>query len=401
MNLRERVPPRVVLKFYFYTTFASFGFAMPVWVIFLKAKGLTLGQIGLLEGTYTAVMIAAETPSGYLGDRIGRRNAMLVSTLVSAVTALGFGVVETFAGFLVLYGVRGVGATFRSGTASAWLYDVLESELDSDEFDTYFGRSRAYGQVGTAIMTAVAGPLAAVNLFYPFVATAAVNALASGVVYSFPDVGEGESDEPFTVSDAVSVVRTELSKPSMRTFVLYTVFFYAIISGVFLFIQPASLAIGVELEQVGFVYSGLAVVSAFAGYFAGDVADVVGFRTWIHAVPPILAVVFMLVGVFPVAAIPAFFVMKIAGEVTGPIRGQYLNDHTESVGRATVLSAVSMVLSLLLVPINSFAGALGDVVGPTTAIAVLGGVLFVGTVGTLLVDAPVKATEDRPTAAGD
>jgi predicted MFS family arabinose efflux permease len=250
-------------------------------------------------------------------------------------------------------------------------------------------------------MTAVAGPLAALDLFYPFVATAAVNLLAGAVVYTFPDTGDVESEDPFTLSDAVSVVRDELSKPRLRTFVLYTVLFYATIAGVFLFIQPASLAVGIEVEQVGLVYSGFAVVSAVAGYFAGDIADAVGLRTWIHAAPPVLGVVFMLVGVLPVAAIPAFFFMKIAGEVTGPVRGQYLNDNTQSVGRATVLSAVSMVSSLVLIPINSFAGALGDLVGPTDGIAILGVVLFVGTVGMLLLDTPVKTTETNPTPTGD
>jgi hypothetical protein len=128
-----------------------------------------------------------------------------------------------------------------------------------------------------------------------------------------------------------------------------------------------------EAATLGFLYSAFTVVSAVASDRAEDVESLLGTRTALLGIPALIAVLFLLPAVVPVLAFPMFFVMKGGGAVFHPISGQYLNDRLESVGRATVLSTVSMFSALSRIPFAVGSGVVADVFDARTAVAALGG----------------------------
>jgi MFS family permease len=112
-------PPRsIVVHYYAYVAASSLGSFLPVWVVFLELQGLTFTQIPTLDALFFAAIVVAEVPTGYSGDRIGRRNALVVSSLVLGVAAAAFGFADSFETFLADYLLWAVAQTFRSGTDS-------------------------------------------------------------------------------------------------------------------------------------------------------------------------------------------------------------------------------------------------------------------------------------------
>lgn len=397
--MKPKLPRGIVLKYYLYQMTLSTGFSLPIWVIFLQSRGLSLGEIALLDGVYSAIILFGETPTGYIGDRIGRRNSLLVSIALLTVSMLAFGVASSFAGFVVVYAVWAIGATFRSGTASAWLYDALKERTDEDEYARISGRAKSFGLVVTAVTSLLAGFLADRNLFYPFLATGLVNAAGFFVVLWFPETSVNHTDDsdPFTVSDAISVVRNQLGDPSLRSFVVYSTAFFAFIATINLFVQPASKQVGIDVELLGLMYAGFTGVSALTSYLAGDIKDRIGIDRWFLVLPVLLGGLFVTVSVVPIAAIPLFFLLKAAKTATKPLRNQYVNDRVESVGRATLLSALSMTYSLVLIPLKIASGELAEFVGPVDTIAILGGSLLVVSLLVIAWERPVSV--GRPTGA--
>ena len=73
----------------------------------------------------------------------------------------------------------------------------------------------------------------------------------------------------------------------------------------------------------------------------------------------------------PRLAIPGFVGMRIVKSLSYAFRGQYLNDHLPSLGRATVLSTASMVYGVSFVVFRVGGGAIADAVGPKLAIVAL------------------------------
>ena len=174
----------------------------PLSILYLqKVRGFGYTDIGLILGGFSIAMVAAEIPTGYLGDRLGRRATLALSNLVGAGFMLGYVVVETPLGYLSLYGVWAVGWAFRSGTRDAWLYELLNRTDDEDTFATVSGRATAV-ELGIEAVSALAvGALATFSWGLPFLANAGVAALGLPLLLTLPET-HGLQDDSTSSADA-------------------------------------------------------------------------------------------------------------------------------------------------------------------------------------------------------
>jgi len=72
------------------------------------------------------------------------------------------------------------------------------------------------------------------------------------------------------------------------------------------------------------------------------------------------------------------------------LAGQYVNDRIETLGRATVLSAMAMVSAVTVIPFRFGSGVVSDVVSPLIALSAAGVILIVGSVVILLWESPIE-----------
>jgi len=97
---------------------------LPPNYVSLFRTGLTFTQIAILEAIYNLTTLVGEIPTGYIGDRVGRRNSLLVGTTLISFTLAGIGLSSSFQALAVLYVCWSAGYNFRSGSEDAWLYDT-------------------------------------------------------------------------------------------------------------------------------------------------------------------------------------------------------------------------------------------------------------------------------------
>ncbi|MFC7228138.1 MFS transporter [Salinirubellus salinus] len=391
--------PGVVTRYYLYEATDTAGFVWPVFTLFLLSRGLSFTEIATLSATMAVLVVVGEVPTGYLGDRIGRRNSLVLGRVAAVASLLGFLVVTTFPGFLVLYALWALTFTFASGTAEAWLYDTLEERLDTDQFTRVRGRGRAVGSWAMAATMVASGFLYVGDREWPFVAAAAVGVVSVGVLLTMPEPsrGEGDEDERLSVVEALPVVRGALGRPGVRSLVLYVGLFYGAVSAADDLIQPIAVdafdgylavlpaaAAGLPGEALlGFLYAGFTAVAGVASDNAGRLESALGTTGAVVVVPAVVAVCYLFPLVATATAVPVFFVLKAGRAAVAPVTGQFLNDRVESVGRATALSAAAMVFALVRVPLKLLAGGVADAAGPVAGVAALG-VAFLLTGGVLV-----------------
>lgn len=374
----------LAIKYYLYKTTTSVGFPNPIWQIFLLSRGLSFTHIFALDVLYRVAVLVGETPTGYIGDRFGRRTSLLASSGLISVSVLAFGLADSFWLFAGIHVLWALGTTLHSGSASAWLYDALADRAATDTFAMVRGRGNAAKLLTAGGSAVIGGYLASYSLLYPFLASSVLTALGIGVVLSFPEPNtatDRESRSNLSIRDAVTTVREHLATPPLRSFVFFIGLFYALVFSINTYIQPISVEAGLTLTEIGWMYGGFTVVSALVNSNTGRIESVIGLQRWYAVVPALLGGAFALAAfVPPVFVIPVFFAMRAAMSSSQALDDTYVNDRTESGGRATVLSAVSMVVSLFIVPVKLLAGPLGDVTSPTVAVSVLGLTLLVGTI---------------------
>jgi MFS family permease len=129
-----------------------------LWLAFLD-RGLTFFDIGLLIAVREAVIVALELPSGALADAFGRRRAMILSFLayVAAfpILALATGPAALAAGMAAY----GVGDAFRTGTHKAMIFAWLASQGRQDERTEFYGYTRSWSKIGSAVSIVVGATL--------------------------------------------------------------------------------------------------------------------------------------------------------------------------------------------------------------------------------------------------
>jgi hypothetical protein len=271
----------------------------------------------------------------------------------------------------VVFALFSFGMTFVSGSEDAWLYDILLEHLDEDAYTHVRGRGGAVGQWVMAATMIGGSLLYVLDPVYPFVAMLGVRLVTFLVVLWLPknaqyadrDTGkdanaddrDGDEDgveQPdsganLTVLEALPIIRERLTRPPLRSFVVYVAVFLGATLTIDVYVQPITVdtlessagsllsSLGVpEAASLGLLYGAFTVVSALASDRASDLEAWLGVRKALLVVPMVTAVLLVVPAFVPLVALPMFFVLKGSNSILRPITGQYLNDHVESVGRA-------------------------------------------------------------------
>jgi MFS family permease len=362
----------VVRRYYAYRATLTSGFYLPVSVIYMEAQGLGLAEIGFVQGVFLFGMVAGELPTGYLADYLGRRKTLVLGNAVTATVMAGFVFASSTAAFTALLLLWSFAWTLRSGTSDAWLYELLAQEDLDDEFARLSGRAESVMLVVSAGAALAAGFLYTVNPAIPFAANAVVAALGLPVLLTLPATQRVDHDSKMTVSRAVSLLREQFSRPAIGWLIVYAALFNVVFSLTRVFEQPALREVGVPVAGLGVLYAGFKIVSAVATGVTGAVQDRLGTHGVMLSLVPIFAVVYASFAVVPLLLVPAVFVRRAVERLVRPVRNEYINDRLENVGRATVLSGVSMVLSLASGTANLLGGRVAEGIGPVTFLAATG-----------------------------
>jgi MFS family permease len=175
---------RTADRYQWYASLAEASFWVPVFFIYF-ATLLPLADVLVLEGLYFLCVVVVEVPSGWIGDRIGRRPTLLWGASLMAVSHLLLLAGPTIAGvsmvggpeagrttlfvvFAVGQGLRAGGIAFRSGTDTALHHDSLEAAGCVQEFADREARVSKRRFLGASLAALIGGGVAMIDLRLPY-----------------------------------------------------------------------------------------------------------------------------------------------------------------------------------------------------------------------------------------
>lgn len=127
------------------------------WVAILSARGYSLVEIGIAETVFHIVSILFELPSGILADVFGRKNMLLVSSimrmagnLIMIFSSNLFMVCASIAFYALSY-------NFASGSGDALAYDSMKMADCANAFERYESNQLIIYRVCSGISTLCAG----------------------------------------------------------------------------------------------------------------------------------------------------------------------------------------------------------------------------------------------------
>ncbi|MFB6189497.1 MAG: MFS transporter [Halapricum sp.] len=400
---------RVTRRYYLHRAAMTTGLFWPVFPLLLLDRGVSFAGIGTLLAVEAAVTLLAEVPTGFVGDAVGRRNSLLLGGALMLVGELGFAFAHRFGAFAAVYVCFGLARTFQSGSGDAWLYDVLAADGREADFTRVRGRGESITHWASTLAMLASGVLYAANPAAPFLASAALAVVDLVVLAGVPPV-EGTRETRVGASEVVPTLRRTLSKQSVWPFVAVAAAFFGVERAVSEFIPSVTTAVlgsavplpsgggSADVAFVGVFFAGFTAVSAVASYFAGDVRARVGAPTALAAAGYLSAALMIAAAFSPPVALASFVVVKTADALVLPLVNGYVNDRIDTAGRATTLSATSMLFTVAKMPLLVGAGVLADSADAFAAVAGLGGFFAVAASVVLLVRTPAEAAASASTA---
>ncbi len=254
-----------------FATFAAYmgsDMIIPVRVLYAQSHGASLAIIGAMASAYLIANFAFQYPFGWLADRWGRKQVMLVGLAAQAVLSLVYLLISDPVLFVVLRFVEGtVGATTLP-PARALIADTTPPEKRGEAYGVFSGFFNASLLLGPGI----GGLLATTGYANVFIAAALARVAAIVVVFILiPSTGQRSTAK----SEPARAV------PVRELFVLPLIAAYILVFGDYLYLGfdltlvPIWMHdhLGASVAVIGLMYVSFGIPTTLLSPLSGRLAD--------------------------------------------------------------------------------------------------------------------------------
>jgi MFS family permease len=373
-------------KLYIIQTIRWALFYIPTFVLFLQENGLSLQQVFLLQAIFSIAIIVLEIPSGYISDKLGRKNTIVAGSIITFLGALTYFSGTNFINFLAAEILLGIGASIISGTDSALIYDTLEAENQADQYKKKQGIFDSIANFSESTASILGGFLAVYSLrttFIPYVILTFIAILVSLTIVEPAKKEKAIIEHKNPFKELLLIVKYSLNDhKEIAALIFYSGVIMSSTLTLVFFVQPYFEIVGLPLALFGIVW---AIINFSVGIFtlsADKYETKLGRKLSLISLIIYPSIGYLLLSVFSqVWAILFILLFTFTRGISGPILKDYVNKHIDSSIRATVLSVQSLVGRLIFTIIAPFIGYAADIYSIQTAFQILAGIFFV--LGTL------------------
>lgn len=390
----------LLFRFSLYGFLKNLRFFEPFLVLFFRDAGLSFFQIGVLYAVRDIATNLMEIPAGVVADATGRRRSMVISFASYIVAFILFYSLPGMVSYALAMVIFAAGEAFRSGTHKALILEHLRLSGQEAIKVTYYGRTRAASQLGSALNSLIAAALVFYtgNYRYVFLASVLPYVLDLMNLATYPRRLDGELEALQWASVPAqfkATARTFLGifrNPAALRAIFNSSGFDAFFKGTKDYLQPIletfaltlPLFVALEGEQrsslvIGVVYFVIFLMSSYASREAGDIGERF-FDDTAQAINItfLIGAGFLLVGGLASwlhlrwLSILVFLGLYLLHNIRKPLNVAFISDQITNEVMASGLSVESQLVTLLMVVISPVLGALADVLGVGAALAILG-----------------------------
>ncbi|WP_421383184.1 MFS transporter [Bacillus salacetis] len=163
---------------YFYIFFAQLFFDRALWVIYLGDKGLTFGEIGVLEALLHLAIVLFEVPTGMVADLYGRKVSLIIGNVFSLLYGIFMLISGTFSMFTLAFLSMGLLVTFHSGAEQAFAYDTLKNQNREKDYTRVIGSMTAISLLSLSLAKFLGGFMADISWEWVYGSTIFTHVLA-------------------------------------------------------------------------------------------------------------------------------------------------------------------------------------------------------------------------------
>ena len=380
-TLLYKLKRNVVLD-YFCTFITNLNMQSCIWVLYLGFCGLSLGQIGLLEGIYHITSMIFEIPSGAIADLLGRKRSMLVSKFCIAVSCLIMLYSRSFWLFGLSFFIQAIGNNFNSGSEEALIYDSMKAVGDEDKYIGVNGKLNVIIEVAQSIAVVVGGILAEYSFFWCYGTSLVIALLAFVPVLAMTEAPfereEKKTENIFVMlknhfAASLGVLKED---PRIGRIVIFFAGIFASHTLLYFYSQQYFFDLGYNKIQISLfmlIYSAFCCAGA---YYSDKIFEQFGKKIGVVAALAMAVAIACFVFENIVLSVAMISIAGFCNSLLYPIQSGILNSLIPSEQRATLISVNSMFFSVAMIIIFPVVGFVSDQIGLGKSLLGIGFVLI-------------------------
>ena len=355
---------------YIYCFLKNFDISSSIWVLYMVFKGMTLWQIGIVEGIYHLTSLICEVPTGAFADLLGRKKVILVGRICSAISSL----ICLFGGsmwhFAIAFAISAIGQNLNSGSEEALVYDSMKELGQEERYIKVNSRLNVLIEVAQGIATVLGGVIAELSFAWCYIVSVIVAILALIPAFLFV--------EPYVVAveSSIPVERTKVSRilkdhfrvcitiirgdAELRNILLYYPVVFTFHTIVFFYGQEFFSLLGLNKIEISMIMLFASLISILGALSSERMLSIFGHKAKYVASTLMGAGIIAMSRHNLIVSVIAFGVINYANAVLYPIQSAAINELIPSKQRATIISVNSMLFSVLMVILFPICGLVAD-----------------------------------------
>ncbi|MCK4380039.1 MAG: MFS transporter [Candidatus Lokiarchaeota archaeon] len=320
---------------------------------FLTWGKLTFVEVMFLQSFFTVMILVFEIPCGAIADYISRKFSLLLGAFSTAFAALVYGSYPNIFIFAIGETLWAFGAALISGTDQAFIYDTLRKLGREDDVSKVMARNRSFHLLGIGISApigSVIGAYFSLNLvmsliFFPFIIATLISLTLKEPNH---DLERKKKEKYFTI---VKSGFTELTKNKVLRLLAFEMIITE--SLVFFLIWTYQIyleALTVQLIFFGFVSTSMTIIQILFNNVITTLESKINNKRrflQVYTIIPGIGFILMALIYFIPVSIPLILIVIGFGFTRSLIFVKGMNKQIETENRATVISTINMVASLI------------------------------------------------------
>lgn len=363
---------RIVLMF----IVTSFDFFSAIEVAFFFQKSLSASEIYLIYAIFSILVFVLEVPTGYIGDKIGHKNSILIGLFCGIIGFCGLIFFKGFYGIIISYFFMALMTSLISGSDEAILYDCLKQDGRENDFESVYAKTESFSYAASIAANILAGIIATFSMTIDVLVQISFLIIAF-LIFVGTNVISGFVDEENNIVGVKEKVKE--SKMLIMLLVLAGLFMTSTLLGT-KFSQQIMLAGNIPLSLFGVFTAIMTLVASLFSYIAPKI-------TWIpfSILMLIPSVILIIIGISGKSAFILLLILTSMSRAMGNIKlSAYINNQISSKYRATINSIKSLLFRVFYSIIIFVGGKMADV-NVFSAVMLCGIVLTVLIVGLLII----------------
>ncbi|MCF0147790.1 MAG: MFS transporter [Clostridium sp.] len=365
---------------YLYRFLSSFDITSAIWVLYLGYKGMTLAEVGLLEGIFHVTGFLSELPTGALADLFGRRKIMIIGRLTSLISAIIMLFSNSFLGFAIGFILSAWGYNLNSGSEEALIYDSLKVLKREEEYLKINGKINLIIEVSQGLAVFIGGLLSEISFSFSYITAIIIGIFSLLVSFKFTevDIREPHEERITVINHFKTSIKIVKENKKLLNILIFFPTIYTFSAIIYFYGQQFLSDGGYSRVNISIVFLINGVLSSIGAIISSKVYAKFKRIGWI-SISMIISILILIMGnSTKKLSVITFLFVGFFTSILQPISSKLINSIVASKQRATIISVESMFYSMMMIILFPICGFIGDKFALETSFK------FIGIIGLMI-----------------